>query len=365
MTEEEEDEEAKFPDEKWKWQEQNRKRKQELIDIKNDVINRQLGREPDIFKPTLPANQLHYVHGDESQVVVPIDPNEKSGPIGIGPEGFISLGEELSYTIYFENQPTATAPAQEVFIVDYLDEDLDWTTFYLNEYTFGDQIVSVGDEMDNYNERVMATVVFATTETLYVDMEASLDYGTGRVAWTFKSIDPETGELPSDPLVGLLPPEDGSGRGQGHVSFSIRPKSTCAPGTVITNQASIVFDVNPPMDTNTVSNTIADLPVETPAWPGPDDGAMDVSVNTVLNWSDTPHATSYDIYFWPEGQAKHGTPTASGLISSYFVPAWLPLDPTMVYYWQVVARNISSQQEGPQWSFTTGEGMDVGDWKPY
>ncbi len=61
---------------------------------------------------------------------------------------------------------------------------------------------------------------------------------------------------PEDPLTGFLPPEDGTGRGQGHVSFLIRPKVNVALGTRITNTANIVFDTNEPIATNEAWNTI-------------------------------------------------------------------------------------------------------------
>ena len=43
------------------------------------------------------------------------DPNEMSGPIGVGnpdTERFVKPGEPLTYTVYFENVPTATAAAE-------------------------------------------------------------------------------------------------------------------------------------------------------------------------------------------------------------------------------------------------------------
>jgi len=53
-----------------------------------------------------------------------LDPNGKI-TVGFGDQGFISLGATVLYTIYFENQPTATASAQEVIVTDVLDYNLD------------------------------------------------------------------------------------------------------------------------------------------------------------------------------------------------------------------------------------------------
>jgi uncharacterized repeat protein (TIGR01451 family) len=63
-----------------------------------------------------------------------------------------------------------------------------------------------------------------------------------------------------DALTGILPPEDGTGRGQGWVKFGVRPKSDAPFGTVITNVASIVFDSNEPIATPPVWNTLGDIP---------------------------------------------------------------------------------------------------------
>lgn len=83
-----------------------------------------------------------------------------------------------------------------------------------------------------------------------------LNYTSGQVQWAFDTLDPDTGELPLDPLAGFLPPNDDSGRGEGYVSFSIYPRADATHGTIITNSATIVFDTNEPIVTNEVMNTI-------------------------------------------------------------------------------------------------------------
>ena len=92
--------------------------------------------------------------------------------------------------------------------------------------------------------------------TWWVDISGEFDPVTGIIRWTYRTLDPETGELPTDTYAGFLPPEDGTGRGQGHVGFSVMPKADVPLGTVIYNKASIVFDTNEPIETNQVWNTI-------------------------------------------------------------------------------------------------------------
>ena len=59
------------------------------------------------------------------------------GPGGYGDAHFISPNQLLEYTIRFENDPNATAPAQIVIVSHVLDTDLDVRTFRLGSFGFG------------------------------------------------------------------------------------------------------------------------------------------------------------------------------------------------------------------------------------
>ena len=65
------------------------------------------------------------------------------GPAGYGPQNFVRADSLLPYTIHFENETNATAPAQQVVSSDRLTNLLDWTTFELTEIAFGDQFIAV------------------------------------------------------------------------------------------------------------------------------------------------------------------------------------------------------------------------------
>jgi uncharacterized repeat protein (TIGR01451 family) len=215
-----------------------------------------------------------------------VDPNEKLGPQGVGPLRGVQAGEPLTYTIYFENLATATAPAQEVFITDQLDTDLDWTTFELGEIAFGERIVT------DLGGRQVGTTRTAV-DRYWVDIQAEIVATSGLVHWVLRTIDPMTGDLPADAVAGFLPPEDGSGRGQGHVSFTVRSKTGLAPGTELRNEARIIFDANAAIDTNEWGNTIlggdprlteaVNLRLSEPA------------AGTVLRWTAPVGADTYDV----------------------------------------------------------------------
>jgi RHS repeat-associated protein len=189
-------------------------------------------------------------------VIFPVDPNEKSGPPGIGPDRIVVAGKELPYTVYFENLATATASAQEVFVADCLDRNLDWTTFRVREVEFGDVVVSNSDQNAVLSKRVgIPDFREEVDKEWWVDVETEINLATGCFKATLRQLDPETGDLPEDPFAGFLPPEDGSGRGQGHVSYSVSSKDDLEDDRLIRNKASIVFDTNEPIWTNEVTNT--------------------------------------------------------------------------------------------------------------
>ena len=67
----------------------------------------------------------------------------------------------------------------------------------------------------------------------------------------YYSIDPDT-SLPPDVLTGFLPPEDGTGRGMGHVAYLVKQKPNLTSGTEIRNIALISFDGQPWIATNQI-----------------------------------------------------------------------------------------------------------------
>ena len=188
------------------------------------------------------------------------DPNELIGPSGYGYEHWIGKVQELPYAVYFENDPElATAPAQVVSIRQPLDEDLDVSTLRLGSFGFGGQVFSVPGPTSHYVTRVD----LVDTSGVLVDVTGGIDVNTNEVFWIFRSIDPVTGLPPGDSLAGFLPINDPETHvGEGFVSYTIVPRSDVATGDVIDAQAEITFDVNEPVETPAIFNTIdADDPI--------------------------------------------------------------------------------------------------------
>jgi parallel beta helix pectate lyase-like protein/caspase domain-containing protein/pre-peptidase/CARDB protein len=188
------------------------------------------------------------------------DPNEKQG-LGFGEQGWITPDGLLAYTIYFENipdpavPPEFTLPAQEVIVTDQLSADLDWSTLELGDLGFGSTVVDIPDGMSGYEGSVLPE-----TDPYPVYVYADLDALTGTVTWLLRSYDGATGLLPDDPTAGFLPVNDATHRGEGFVTFTIRHRDGLAHGDQFLNSASIVFDTNAPILTNTFTNTIDGLP---------------------------------------------------------------------------------------------------------
>src|SRR5205807_1121524 len=85
------------------------------------------------------------------------DPNAKTGPAGYGPQGFIPGDSVLPYRVSFENDPTATAPAQRVVVTDPLDPSIDPSTLAFAEVGFGDNRITVPAGSQHFQTTVPMT----------------------------------------------------------------------------------------------------------------------------------------------------------------------------------------------------------------
>jgi uncharacterized repeat protein (TIGR01451 family) len=136
------------------------------------------------------------------------DPNDKMvSPLGVGPEGRIHNDQWLDYTIVFQN--TGTSPAVNVILLDTLDNNLDIATLELKDASHSYQA-----QLENRE-----------------------------LKWIFSNI---------------LLPDSGTDydNSSGFASFRIRPLNPLADGTPILNTASIYFDYNEEVRTQTTINTI-------------------------------------------------------------------------------------------------------------
>ena len=193
----------------------------------------------------------------DPQPVVPRDPNDILGPDGFGDQHWIAAGDSFGYTIRFENAADAAAPAQEVVVTQQLDADLDWRSFRVDDFGFGDQRIQLDGKGAFYSQRLD----YSASRGYMLDVSAAIDVSTGIVTWKLSTIDPATGEVPTDAQLGFLPPNKDAegnkdGRGEGFLSYTVKAKRNLPTGTVIDAEARIVFDTEEPIDTPAIFHTL-------------------------------------------------------------------------------------------------------------
>ncbi|HZH98977.1 MAG TPA: RHS repeat-associated core domain-containing protein, partial [Fimbriimonadaceae bacterium] len=253
-----------------------------------------------------------------------VDPNEKNGPVGVGPERYLKTLAPIEYEILFEN--IGNAHVQELLVVDQLPAALDWSSLELGGIIWGNQTISEFAGLQSGTFRVPLSPP-ANPEQPYnpdnshlvVDVTVTFDPADGKLTWRMKTIDPQTEEPPLGVAEGFLPPNsqldangqfirDGNGkpikhpdgRGEGKVILKIRPK-VAPDGTKIVNKASITFDPGPnatTIITDPFASNVLDLRAPTSSvhqlpsvvqvqpftvrWSGDDNGGSGISSFDVL-----------------------------------------------------------------------------------
>ncbi len=220
----------------------------------------------------------------EVPVLHAVDPNDITGPLGYDTAHWVAVADEMGYTIRFENDPDfATAPAQVVKITHPIDEHLNLNSFRLGSFGFG-----------AFHFEPPANSAFYSTQLDVVDslgvmvnLTAGIDVVKKEAFWIFESVDPLTGQPPTDALLGFLPVNDTATnrfndtipqRGEGYVNFTITPLASAQTGDSVKATASIIFDINAPIVTNTWLNLL-------------DAGAPTTTVNPLASMYDTTTIT--------------------------------------------------------------------------
>lgn len=206
------------------------------------------------------------------------DPNEIIGPMGgdfvwhdegtedepfrvIDGKNWITNNpeQENDYKIFFENQKTAGAAAQEITVTTTLPEEMDWDTFEVDQISIGREVYTLSNESlidDN------TWLVNQTSTGEQIKIRYSFDPQTGEAKWYMRSYVSDTFDnFPEDAYDGFLPPNDDNHSGEGYISYHVKYKSDLNTGDVVSTNASIIFDHNETIDTNLWLNTIdVDIP---------------------------------------------------------------------------------------------------------
>jgi hypothetical protein len=219
------------------------------VEFKTNVGPVQFQLKINVCKQPNPQQSTN-LHGN---VLSAKDPNTLAGPIGLGTQGFVESTATLPYTIDFAND--GTAPAQIVTLTEQLDPNLNWSTFQLGSFGFGPLTIAVPAGLTQYE----TTVFYKNSDGSALNVSVSLDLNvqTGLFSARFTSLNPATGAAPDGVYDGFLPVNDSGHVGEGFVQYTIEPKAQLGTGTVIEQQASVVFDTNDPLATNAYANTVA------------------------------------------------------------------------------------------------------------
>ena len=234
----------------------------------------------------------------DNLLVYSYDPNEMIGPWGPDDQAhYIQPIHQMPYTITFENKASATAPANEVFVTDTLDlSKLDAATFSFTSYGWADQAMTIGgSKVQEFSRDVPYTV---NGHDILVRVSGQFDPQTGVARWAFVSLEKNGNEL-EDIMNGFLLPNNDNRDGEGFVAFTIEHKANPTNGSTISNKATIVFDANKPIVTNTYVNTFdTDYPTSKVVKAVEKNGQLSVTID---GKDDTSGIEKYALYAFING----------------------------------------------------------------
>jgi hypothetical protein len=180
------------------------------------------------------------------------DPNVKAGPTGFGSQSYTRWQDPFNYVVHFENQVSATAPASEVVITDYLDTaKLDISSLRFTGFGFADTSTrfTIPDTL------LIRDIDIRPAKNAIVRVTGKLD-SLNKLSFRFTTFDPATMRLTTSINDGFLNPNVNGTEGLGYVGFQINAKPGLSTGTVINNLAAVQFDNNPVVNTPVCSNAI-------------------------------------------------------------------------------------------------------------
>lgn len=188
-------------------------------------------------KPNCPPNPDE--GGGESTMTWPRDPNEMLGYLAPSGNRHIGNGKtDVFYTICFENDSSALAPANVIVLTDTIDGNVHDLS------SFAPTRVKIGNVMAEWNggPNSVQTVDLRPDINCIAQVESHYSQQSGIVVFTLTSLDPMTMEPITDFNQGMLPPNWFGSQGQGELSFNISLKKRLPEGTEIRNRAAIKFD---------------------------------------------------------------------------------------------------------------------------
>lgn len=286
-----------------------------------------------------PASIIAGGISDIAEAISSWDPNEIIGPDGVPDKSWVSINDRLPYTVTFENDKSASAPAKYVKVVVPVHEKMDAASFQLGSFGFNSLTFTVPPATASYYQRLDCRDSLG----LYVDVIAGYDVVNNHAFWEFQSIDPVTFLPPADPLKGFLLLQDSSNLTYGHgfVNFSIKPVSNAQTLDSILARADIVFDANDTIPTNIEKNTIDALPPTSQMGSLPTNSTNPLT----LNWSGTDDANGCGVHFYTLYISDDGVNFSILKDRMIRTDTTLSLTPNIRYYFFVLATDSVGNRE--------------------
>jgi len=146
------------------------------------------------------------------------------------------------------------------------------------------------------------------------------------------------GATSTEGLLGLLTGQEEAGGGIGK-------------SLVLTGIDIFFNDILDPLLRDFLANIGGDVLPRQATDPSPVNRATDVSVDTLLRWSNGGGATSFDVYLGTDSDLRQEDRIASNQTGTSVDPG--ELSPGTEYYWRVDSENSAGTTRGVVWSFVT------------
>ncbi|HUW81631.1 MAG TPA: hypothetical protein VMZ31_02395 [Phycisphaerae bacterium] len=197
--------------------------------------------------------------------------------------------------------------------------------------------------LNNATNNIQGGAIGARRPGLWVQRGIVLHSNPGSLADAADPVEPDLldlllGATSTEGLMGLLTGQEEAGGGIGH--------------SLLLTAIDIFYnDILDPLLRDFLANLGGDVLPRQATDPSPVNLATDVSVVTLLRWSNGGGATSFDVYLGTDSDLRQEDRIASNQAGTSVDPG--ELSPGTEYFWRVDSKNSAGTTRGVVWSFVT------------
>lgn len=242
------------------------------------------------------------------------DPNEIKGYTAPSGSNYMGVGvKTVAYDIEFENDPEiANASATRIVVKSTVDlKSFDPGSLRPQKLMLGQKELELPASHHFVKTLDMRPDINAVAELTF-DFNAE----SGDIVWSLRTLDPMTMDETKYVDDGILPVNDDTGRGTGHLTYVVDLLPAITDGAEISAAAEIVFDDNEPISTNIWTNvTDYTLPEAVVGVELAEDNlSCSISIDGTDNGSGIWY---YDLYVYLPGDTEW-RPVRSGISENKF-----------------------------------------------